>query len=179
MHVVILRSPARNMPRTATCGFRIPLPLRLLRAGATAEFQGKRFGDTALMTRLAFGDGKGLRQFGDSPLLYALVFPVLLADFRQFATRGFQIHACLVHLRMRSVFDRLDVLLPTVPFLGRSCFDRLDLLPKLGLSGHERLIPGDQALKLLPTGLQLGLETVDQLLLNFRPAGGELRGRDG
>lgn len=28
-------------------------------------------------------------------------------------------------------------------------------------------------------GLQLGLETIDQLLLNFRPAGGELRGLDG
>jgi len=81
--------PGRDMPSAARCGFRSRLPLGLLRAAAAVQFQDKCFGDTALATRLAFGDGEGLGQFDDPLLLCALVFPMLLARFRQFAAGGF------------------------------------------------------------------------------------------
>jgi hypothetical protein len=58
-----------------------------------------------------------------------LIFAMLLAGFRQFAADSFQIHACLVHVRVRPVLDRLDVLLSAVSFADHPCFDRLNLLP--------------------------------------------------
>ena len=116
------------MPGAAKCGFRGPFPLDILRAAVATEFQSECFGDTALVTRLAFGDGKGPRQFGDPLLVVAFVFAVLLAYFSQFAAGSFQIHAGLIHLRMGSVFDRPRMLLPTFAFLDHPCFDRLDLL---------------------------------------------------
>ncbi len=62
--------------------FRGSLAFASLGIAATAEFQRECFCHPALATRLAFGFGKALRQFGDPLLLYALVFSMLFAGFR-------------------------------------------------------------------------------------------------
>lgn len=100
-----------------------------LSCDTAAQFECERLCHAALAARLAFGTRESLCQLDDTLLLHTLVFPVLLADVRQFAADSLQIHSRLVHLRMGSVFDRPNMLLPMVVFPGSSCFDHLNLLP--------------------------------------------------
>src|SRR5690242_11657751 len=142
---VIVGSPARATTAAGGRGFGGVLSFGLFRVVAAVQLQGERFRDTVLATCLAFGVGKGLRQFGDPLLLGVLVFPMLLAGFHQLAVGGFQIQAGLIHLRMGSVFNCLDVLLPTLPFPRSAYLKGLHCFPQVGVGGHECLVLRNEA----------------------------------